>query len=143
MAEDCPNTKLVSLLKSLLHNIGVVMVGFLVAVLGARSDPLLGWPAFKSFPVAATGCALIIVGFLLWVWATFLFYERRMKVISLAPQKRLITTGPYRFSRNPLYLGGNGLIFGGAALFLRCRRPTRAAVAQGVDFLKSVLAPKR
>jgi len=41
-----------------------------------------------------------------------------MKVISLQPQQQLITSGPFRFTRNPLYLGGNVLIFAGASLLL-------------------------
>jgi protein-S-isoprenylcysteine O-methyltransferase Ste14 len=61
---------------------------------------------------------LLAIGFLIRAWAALHFYQQRMKVISLVPQKTLITTGPYRFSRNPLYLGGNVFIFLGAVLIL-------------------------
>jgi len=106
------------LLKSMLHNIGVVLVGIALAYLGKGVDSILGFPAFTSTFVTATGWLLVAVGFLLRVWATFYFYRHNMRVISLQPQSALITSGPYRFSRNPLYLGGNVFIFFGAALIL-------------------------
>ena len=91
-----------NLLKSILHNIGVLLVGFALAWLGTIVDSHLGISTFS----------------LLRVWATVHFYSHSMRVISLKPQGTLITSGPYRFSRNPLYLGGNVFIFFGAALFL-------------------------
>jgi protein-S-isoprenylcysteine O-methyltransferase Ste14 len=106
------------LLKSMLHNIGVVLVGIALAYLGKMVDSILGFPAFTSTFATATGWLLVAVGFLLLVWATFYFYRHKMHVISLQPQRALITSGPYRFSRNPLYLGGNVFIFFGAALIL-------------------------
>lgn len=108
----------VNLLKSVVHNIGVVLVGFGVAWIGTRLDLLVGWRQFHSTFATAAGWVLLDAGFLLRVWATFDFYERRMKVVSLVPQKTLVTTGPYRFSRNPLYLGGNVFIFLGSALLV-------------------------
>src|SRR4030095_9922101 len=98
--------------------IGVVIVGFAVAFVGVGLDALLGLTRFKSVIATAAACLFLAIGFLLRARATFHFYERHMKVISLVPQKKLITSGPYRFSRNPLYLGGNVFIFLGAALFL-------------------------
>jgi protein-S-isoprenylcysteine O-methyltransferase Ste14 len=106
----------VNLLKSILHNIGVVIVGLGIAYLGTRVDALLGVSAFASPLVQAAALLLLALGFLVRVWATVYFYAHKMRVISLEPQKTLITSGPYRFSRNPLYLGGNVFIFFGAAL---------------------------
>jgi len=104
------------LLKSILHNIGVVIVGFAVALIGTSVDLLLELHDFRSVLAIVAGFLLLICGFLLRVWATFYFYRQQIKVISLSPQRTLITSGPYRFSRNPLYLGGNLFIFLGAAL---------------------------
>jgi protein-S-isoprenylcysteine O-methyltransferase Ste14 len=105
-----------NLLKSVAHNVGVVLVGFGVAYLGTRLDLLLGWKQLNSEAAHAAGWVLLDAGFLLRVWAAFEFYEHKMKVISLMPQRTLIRCGPYRFTRNPLYLGGNVFIFCGAAL---------------------------
>jgi protein-S-isoprenylcysteine O-methyltransferase Ste14 len=107
-----------NLFKSIVHNIGVVVVGLGVAFIGTRVDSFFGISDFHSIFATVLAWLLLVIGFLVRVWATFYFYERRMKVISLTPQKTLITSGPYRFSRNPLYLGGNVFIFFGAALLL-------------------------
>jgi protein-S-isoprenylcysteine O-methyltransferase Ste14 len=108
----------VSLLKSVLHNIGVVLASLGLAYLGTNVDSLLRIPTFSSPLMTASGVLLILLGFLLRVWAAVDFYAHKMRVISLEPQSSLITTGPYRYSRNPLYLGGNVFCFFGAALFL-------------------------
>src|SRR5262245_22920258 len=104
------------LLKSILHNIGVVLVGLALAYGATIVDSLLDLSTFTSPLLSATGVLLVAVGFLTRVWATVHFYAHKMRVISLEPQNTLITSGPYRFSRNPLYLGGNVFIFYGAAL---------------------------
>lgn len=109
---------MLSLAKSLLHNIAVVIVGFGVAFIGTRIDVLTGLKDFGSPVAIAAGWLLVGAGFVLRAWAAFHFYEHRMRVISLRPQAALLTSGPYAFSRNPLYLGGNVFIFLGAALVL-------------------------
>ena len=105
-------------IKSVLHNLGVLLVGFGFALIGREIDSLLGMGHFHSILIAVVAWVCVALGFATRVWATYLFYEHRMKVIWLQPQKHLITSGPYRFSRNPLYVGGNLFIFLGAVLVL-------------------------
>ncbi len=107
-----------NLLKSVIHNIGVVLVGLAIGYLGTRLDALLGIGSFRSLVATIVGCVLLSLGFSLRAWAGYAFYQHSMKVISLSPQAVLITSGPYRFTRNPLYLGGNVFIFFGAASLL-------------------------
>jgi protein-S-isoprenylcysteine O-methyltransferase Ste14 len=109
---------MVNISKSILHNVGVVIVGLAVAYLGTLVDSALDVSRFASPLVKAAALLLLVLGFLVRVWATVYFYSQKMRVISLKPQHTLITSGPYRFSRNPLYLGGNVFIFFGAALLL-------------------------
>ena len=94
-----------NLLKSTLHNLGVVIVGLGVAYLGRMVDLLFSVSPFVSPLAQAGGWLLLVLDFLLRLWATFYFYVHKMRVISLEPQTTPITSGPYRFSRNPLYLG--------------------------------------
>ena len=108
----------ITFLKSVLHNIGIVLMSLGVAYLGTLIDWLLGIPRFSWPAVTAVGALLLALGFLLRVWAVVHFYSLRMRVISLEPQGFLVTTGPYRYSRNPLYLGANVFCFFGAALLL-------------------------
>ena len=108
-----------NLLKSVVHNVGVLIVGFAFAYLGTTIDSALHLrPLIVPFGRPAA-LLLLLIGFSLRLWAAYHFYTHGMHVISLEPQGTLITTGPYRFSRNPLYLGGNVFVFFGAALLMR------------------------
>lgn len=109
---------LTNFFKSILHNVGVLFVGFIVAFVGLFLDALLQAANYLNPTTFSVGLIFLAIGFAIRVWATYYFYKSQMKVISLKPQKKLLTKGPYQFSRNPLYLGGNIFIFYGASFVL-------------------------
>jgi protein-S-isoprenylcysteine O-methyltransferase Ste14 len=65
-----------------------------------------------------TGMGLVIVGFALVMWclATFAFVGKGTAA-PFDPPRRLVVAGPYRFVRNPIYIGAVMTMLG-AAMYL-------------------------
>lgn len=61
------------------------------------------------------GVILALAGFSLMMWSWGLFKKRNIAICPKAKVTSLITNGPYRFTRNPMYLGFV-LILAGLAL---------------------------
>jgi hypothetical protein len=79
----------------------LVYVLFAVAI----SWPL-GWPKMPGFPLPPLGIALVTVPWILPVWAIIMFRREGTEINPTSPTNReLITLGPYRFTRYPMYLG--------------------------------------
>jgi protein-S-isoprenylcysteine O-methyltransferase Ste14 len=66
----------------------------------------LGWPKIPGLPVVALGIALIVGALILPVWAILLFRREGTEVSPTSSSNRtLVVVGPYRLTRNPMYLG--------------------------------------
>lgn len=79
--------------------------GFLLALLA--QVPLIAgrWPLQPHSLEVVAGAALIALGVLLNVWAERLFRWGATGVCPFSPATVLVKRGPFRLSRNPMYLG--------------------------------------
>ena len=63
--------------------------------------PLVRW-AEPTFVYAGFG--LIALAGMLGGWAVWTFHRHETPIHPFEPARRLVTVGPYRYSRNPMYL---------------------------------------
>jgi protein-S-isoprenylcysteine O-methyltransferase Ste14 len=73
----------------------------------------MGPPGLRSVP----GWMLIAAGLALMIWAVATMVRARTTFNPYRPSTALVTTGPFRFTRNPIYLGDVLLYLGIALLF--------------------------
>ena len=72
--------------------------------------------AGPSIPQVGLGVALLLAGFGLMAWAMLTFRRCQTPVVPVQPARVVVDEGPYRFTRNPMYLGLTGAYVGFAAL---------------------------
>ena len=67
-------------------------------------------------PLERIGFGILIVGVVLAAWGIVTFRRARTAVIPHHAASQLVTSGPYRFTRNPMYVGLTIAYLGGAAV---------------------------
>ncbi len=100
---------------------GIVRVTLVLAVLlicGLSLDFALGLPRFASYILAVFGTVVLGFGIALEVSATWVLWTVGFGTPNpVDPPRVLVTIGPYRFSRNPLYLARLTILAGAGAIF--------------------------
>lgn len=88
-------------------------------VLGIFAGRMLNLPRLGIASNVRTmiGLAIIVIGAIVIFSGAGLFIRRRTAIIPHKPASRLVTTGIYRCTRNPMYLGIAIVYFGCAIVF--------------------------
>ena len=96
----------------------VLFIGLVLVFVPAR---ILSWSGFarpQEIGMAqAGGMVMAVAGLVIALWCLFVFAKAGQGTPApFDPPRRLVTRGPYRLVRNPMYIGA-GLALAGAALF--------------------------
>jgi protein-S-isoprenylcysteine O-methyltransferase Ste14 len=91
---DAPGAPFPPLLQFLLGFIG-----------GVTLDALLGGTSSISGTAAIFGVLLTIAGVALFAWGLWTFAAARTGILLQRPASLVVTHGPYRWTRNPMYVG--------------------------------------
>ena len=95
-----------------------LFIGFVLVYLPGR---FLSWsgivaPATTGAPQIA-GMILVTIGTVIALWCVFAFvFVGKGTPAPFDPPRKLVVRGPYRFVRNPMYIGA-GMTLAGAALY--------------------------
>ena len=105
--------------RTVIYMTGFVLLWGWLALMVRRLDATLG--VVQWGPATALGLALMVVGAGVASLCGVVFAARGKGTPALFdPPREFVATGPYRFVRNPMYVGGL-LLLGGFGLALRSR----------------------
>jgi protein-S-isoprenylcysteine O-methyltransferase Ste14 len=79
--------------------------GLLFSLLIQVPTLLWCWPPHPSVSAVLAGIGTLLMGVILNLWANSLFVKKKVGVCPFSPVGSLLSEGPFRFTRNPMYLG--------------------------------------
>jgi protein-S-isoprenylcysteine O-methyltransferase Ste14 len=85
-------------------------------MLGQRL-PVLSFGRYAGM-VGAAGCALCTAGLAFAAWARLTLGRSWGMPMTLHEKPELVTSGPYRYVRHPIYTGMSGMVIGSTLVFL-------------------------
>jgi protein-S-isoprenylcysteine O-methyltransferase Ste14 len=91
---------------------------WVLLVLGAELSLNHWLPVVRLVPAPwnLIGWAVVAKGVVIILWAWSLFKRTGTGIKPFSPSTALVVSGPYRFSRNPMYLGMATLLLGAAVV---------------------------
>jgi len=101
--------------RNLLTPIGAIVFGLLAFAfifIALQIDRLLQLPTISSPLNLIIGLPLILVGVVLTGWSVFHFLKVKGTPVPINPPPKLVNTGPYAYTRNPMLTGVFFLMFG-------------------------------
>lgn len=94
----------------------ILLVLCVLAAAGLNKVYPLAWPGLDDPPARYVGYGFGVLGVMLLVWSITTLRAKGTTVLPHWPATRLVTDGPYRWQRNPIYLADVFILFGLAEL---------------------------
>lgn len=117
------STKRIRIILTPLVGVAFLCTILLVIFISFYMDRFLGFPEFISKPYdMAISMPFLIIGSLLWIWSAWRFFKTKGTPVPINPPPKLVTDGPYAYSRNPMMTGvfmilaGIGILSGSVSL---------------------------
>jgi protein-S-isoprenylcysteine O-methyltransferase Ste14 len=91
---------------------------YVIVALLAMGAFHVGFPIarFLPPPYHYAGPVLMVLGLALMLWGALHFRRARTAIVPFQPVSALVTSGPYRYTRNPMYLGLGSVVMATAGL---------------------------
>ena len=95
-----------------------LFIGFVLLYVPARLTSRFGVTRSLTTPFEITGLVIGTMGGLIAVWCIVTFVTvGKGTPAPFDPPRRLVTRGPYRYVRNPMYIGAGMMVVGAAAVY--------------------------